>query len=500
MALSLRRVRAVAKNGQTARRKWGGEKIFRRRRRAFGGIDAVALVIMALVTAHIWKRLGGGETNDGDGHEHRGNQAEMYPKIYETEFSVQRKMAVRLEESPIAARGECLRRIRQRQEEALGDVFAKEGRGSANGGVNKKILLVDPAYLSNVGDNMLSLGALEYFHSKGYDTDYSGNAAKPDEAAEVPRCHFQQAGGHRFPPCGNMSSFAHRGVGIAAWHAGGNWGDIWNAIQQKRIPSFYDILRNNFTLVQMPQSLHYNSETVEAKETRQIRAAIAAGLGLDVAGDLDEAQSQRRVVFAWREEGSLARAKELYPFADNRLVPDIALQLGPFNPIPPDVSKGQNQAQIRDILLFLRNDKESKFRESRNDKAIQELLDSMPSGKGRDKTFRIVDWRSRERLFGLSTKRDDDEYLFTSTAVRLVSLGRVAVVDRLHAAILCYISNVPFIYLDQITKKINKTLSVAFASWAGCADGEKGMFASASTMKESLEKAISMLERGNSVL
>jgi hypothetical protein len=54
-----------------------------------------------------------------------------------------------------------------------------------------------------------------------------------------------------------------------------------------------------------------------------------------------------------------------------------------------------------------------------------------------------------------------------------------------------------FVYIDQTTAKLSKTLEVAFDSWEGCSDGEAGMWARASSMEEALEIAVGFLEKYN---
>ena len=67
--------------------------------------------------------------------------------------------------------------------------------------------------------------------------------------------------------------------------------------------------------------------------------------------------------------------------------------------------------------------------------------------------------------------------------------------DRLHVAILAYLSGLPFIYLDQVSNKLTKTLRVAFSSWDGCQDEFGAMFAKAVSLQDALIKAVEFLDK-----
>jgi exopolysaccharide biosynthesis predicted pyruvyltransferase EpsI len=110
----------------------------------------------------------------------------------------------------------------------------------------------------------------------------------------------------------------------------------------------------------------------------------------------------------------------------------------------------------------------------------------MPGGKGL--SFTIVDWNSRLAMF------NSTNYLFTDTAIQLLSFGKVVICDRLHAAILSYLTGLPFVYINQSTGKLEKTLRVAFESWEGCQDGETSMYARAQNLQDALGKAIQFLD------
>jgi exopolysaccharide biosynthesis predicted pyruvyltransferase EpsI len=159
------------------------------------------------------------------------------------------------------------------------------------------------------------------------------------------------------------------------------------------------------------------------------------------------------------------------------MVPDIAFQLGPFAPIPPK----EDDPPLADMVVFLRDDKESLNTPQRNKRAIRDVLSTVEDG---DRiSFTIVDWADRLRRY------QSNDYFFTDTAIQLLSAGRVLVCDRLHAAILAYLSGIPFVYINQSTGKISKTLRVAFDSGEGCEDGQATMWARADNLTHAVQLA-----------
>ena len=73
------------------------------------------------------------------------------------------------------------------------------------------LLLVDPAYHGNVGDNLISYGQLVLMERLGF-TNHT-------------ECHIHQSMGLS-QSCNNFSQFENGG--LAWWQGGGNWGDLWS--------------------------------------------------------------------------------------------------------------------------------------------------------------------------------------------------------------------------------------------------------------------------------
>jgi exopolysaccharide biosynthesis predicted pyruvyltransferase EpsI len=135
-----------------------------------------------------------------------------------------------------------------------------------------------------------------------------------------------------------------------------------------------------------------------------------------------------------------------------------------------------------DIIIFLRNDSESKINITHDSYSIQTMLPKA------DMTFKIVDWSDRLKIFNTT------DPFFTNSAIELLSLGKVVVCDRLHAAILSYLSGIPFVYIDQVSGKITKTLNTAFDTLDGCMDGNRSKWGKANSLEEALSLASNFID------
>lgn len=275
------------------------------------------------------------------------------------------------------------------------------------------------------------------------------------------------------------------------------------------------ILENGYKLIGMPQSLFYLDKSLKTKDATSIKEKVALGLKLasqedrrrrleeymwDEEGNggwgnwgttapakpvntsaLDTPEgiqlAQSRTIFMWREKESWEEASVLYPFVTNMIVPDMAFQLGPYAPIR------NHPTELVDIIIFLRKDHESKVDSERNEDSIRRILPKS------DLTFKIVEWSDRLDIFGTT------DTFFTDTSIELLSLGKVVVCDRLHASILSYLSGLPFVYIDQVSGKITKTLTTALEEHEGCMDGEQALWARAWSLREALAKASEMIDK-----
>ena len=387
----------------------------------------------------------------------------------------------------------CISHIREAHIRLLGPHFQSD---------SKRTLFLDPAYHENIGDPMLVMGEFLFF-------------AQFEQ--EVTECHCFQA--RKLVPDCNKDMFDKAQAKlfrVAAFHAGGknyfglfsrchdgstqalrdlvfflgNWGDLWRSMMPHRFKTLKMAMQRNMRFVGMPQSLFYRKKTREASDTWFLKRAAVRGLAAQgyisyfdyVFAKISKATStllQNRVVLSWRENESLKKAQMMYPYFTNLLVPDMAFQLGPYSPI-------RTEKHAVHILILLRKDKESLNIKYRSREEVQKLLDI----KGHhDTTFRIVDWASKNELFG-------NETLSVQNSIKLLSLGKVVLCDRLHSSILSYISGLPFAYMDQVSNKTSNTLGAAFDTWDGCHDHIASRYERARNFPEGLDKAIKMMKLG----
>ena len=346
-------------------------------------------------------------------------------------------------------------------------------------------------YSCVVSDHMLSVAEIEFM-------EHTLKRGTPQQ------CHYVQAGGYYRNCDGLIAEQDPTKAKYALWHAGGNWGDLWRSAQDVRIDSFQTLLLQNYTIIGMPQSFYYTETSLEQRDANNLMVKISIGLGLlggsqepdygtadgnsikmaaEIFKDPKHLElAQKRVILTWREKESYERALKWYPFARNAIVPDIAFQLGPYDRINSHDEKNV------DVLVFLRDDKESLVDSKRRDDFVQSVLSE---AAGKPLASMVVDWSNRLQIF------DTTDDFFTQTSIELLSLGRVVVCDRLHAAILSYLAGIPFVYIDQISGKVSKTLNVAFDGLPDCQNGKKGMWTSASTLEEALQKAVQMMNVNN---
>jgi hypothetical protein len=160
--------------------------------------------------------------------------------------------------------------------------------------------LVDPAYHTNVGDHMLTLGEIEFLQRHGI------------QKQNVAQCHYLQAAWF-VPTCSSLlltlnSNANHHDnrsrnsstSSVALWHAGGNWGDLWRSVHTIRIDSVRDFLQNGYTVFSMPQSLFYRNKDLETLDATKLKEAVALGLGLV---EREAARSERFLFVGKNDDG-----------------------------------------------------------------------------------------------------------------------------------------------------------------------------------------------------
>ena len=416
----------------------------------------------------------------------------------------------------ILRRHQCIASIRERQLLLFGPWMHNRGYQH-----QQTVLLVDPAYHENVGDHMITLGEHEFLRRLGWAVELDAYQQRQKRSMEdetktltqeplsfnnavYQECHYLQAGDY-VPRCDNVLKELQAEKKLALWHGGGNWGDLWPQIQALRIgQSFRAILAHNFsTVVGMPQSLFYRHPESERSDSRLLKRELRVGSTIlqqqrsrDSQNDDNTQNFSASVVLSWREHTSFHKAQQLYPYVTNLLVPDIAFQLGPYHiqqkdsdpaskfeqvdfvfllrrdhesTILPDLFAGPENADDDDNEVENENSSQQKQHQQQHEqqnitKILQDVVLSAMQGVSKNKSFsyQIVDWPDRMRLFSSNTQ------FFSTDSIKILQMGQVVICDRLHAAILAYLSGIPFVYLDQVTGKITKCLQVAFDTSESC--------------------------------
>ena len=123
----------------------------------------------------------------------------------------------------------------------------------------------------------------------------------------------------------------------------------------------------------------------------------------DIAAEYELEQSKTKMILTWRQNDSYEIAHSLYPQVDNRLVPDMALMIGPLK---ESFSWSLNQTQV-DILFLMRNDKESLHIEKRNIDKLRQILDRDQETTGL--SFYLVDWWDRDVFFNKTSDQPGPE-------------------------------------------------------------------------------------------
>jgi exopolysaccharide biosynthesis predicted pyruvyltransferase EpsI len=357
----------------------------------------------------------------------------------------------------IKIRQECIRHVREQHKLAWPELLVPEE--------NATILLVDPVMHESVGDTMLTFAEVEYLSKLGWD---------------VVECDCIQSSSV-LPKCTDElldELMQVKGVQAAIWHAGSTWRELWRTTEGHPTETFVSILKFGYHIICLPQSLDYQDLQAEQTDSITIQRNIMEGMELmDLTTAANIEKSKARITFSWREQDSYERALILYPFVENKLVPDISFQLGPFN-------STKNYWKQVDILLLLREDVDPSFNGERHDDVIRGYLAETATGSSLD--FNIVDWNDRLKIF------HSEETFFGNTSIELLSLGRVVIADRLNASILAYLSGLPLIYLDQANTRLASTLSLALDDPL-CGDQTTSLWSRAATVREAVHIAAEML-------
>ena len=184
----------------------------------------------------------------------------------------------------------CIHAIQDHTVRSLSDVFSREELRSSS---IPPLLYIDPAYMDNAGDNFIVYGSLIFMEKMGFRNHTE--------------CNVLSSNGFS-PNCGNFSQFEEGGV--AVWHGGGNWGDIWSReeLLLTRLKSIATLAKKGKIVVGFPQSIHYNNKDLQTQDAQMFMGKLS-----DFQGDL-----KKNVILTWRQENSFTLAKDLYPLVGNR--------------------------------------------------------------------------------------------------------------------------------------------------------------------------------------
>ena len=161
----------------------------------------------------------------------------------------------------------CLKSIQTTQFDIFKPIFTDP----ALTGSKKPILYIDPANHANFGDTLLSKGVYQFLATFGY-------GKRNLEVCGVTQAHKQT------PKCGDFSQFSNKGIKLAVWQPGGNWGNLYHSVHQKRMSTFKNLLENNITVVSLPQSIHFTNPKLLDDDAGLLGKMIQeSGVSMEVA-------------------------------------------------------------------------------------------------------------------------------------------------------------------------------------------------------------------------
>jgi pyruvyl transferase EpsO len=242
--------------------------------------------------------------------------------------------------------------------------------------------------------------------------------------------------------------------GIALWHGGGNFGDVWRGTSLIRNDAVQQLPNNK--IVFLPQSLNYTKMQ-------------------NVKHDNAIFQAHNKTLFMFRDYTSLQFSLENFPGKPVKYVPDMAFANGPQTP---------SANPIIDVILLLRRDKEA---------TPHQKNESLNILRAANLTFEV--WDFPVLGFPVKLEKDNKTLMYNYTTIypkqrinipynnrhafmgtrtqmanRLFSRGRLVITDRLHASIISTLMGKPVIYLDNIYKKITNVRGALANQFSECTD------------------------------
>jgi exopolysaccharide biosynthesis predicted pyruvyltransferase EpsI len=283
-------------------------------------------------------------------------------------------------------------------------------------GKSRHICVIDPPGHSNVGDNAIFLGELDFIFKHFPDArvsfyDLNSHSDGADDLIEE--------------------------ATIILLHGGGNFGDIWPDHQALRMRIIERFLHK--PIIQLPQSIYFN-DSGEMKRT----AAL-----------IDRHRAFHLIVRDMRSK-AYADARFGCPVL---LVPDMAFAMRPIARKEPSF----------DYLCLLRTDKEAISDHTAIVGAVREVGGSVEIADWLDAPRTLVvradqrlgwwtrkhpHWTAALRSMALRIRRAYAEQR-VSRGIELLSQGRNVVTDRLHGHIMCTLLEIPHFVFDSFDGKIS---------------------------------------------
>jgi pyruvyl transferase EpsO len=325
-------------------------------------------------------------------------------------------------------------RLRSNIESVLNELLPTDGR----------FALLDFPDHDNIGDSAIYLGEIDFLGRRGLKPSFV----------------FTNRG---FEWSAMESAIAD---GPILLHGGGNLGDLWPSFQEERerVVERYA----GRPIVQLPQTILFRSEDRADRFARIVERHGAFTLLV-------------------RDEPSFAFATRKFQ-CDVRLCPDMAFAMRDLRRRPASC----------DLLLHLRVDQEAAGTYDTHEleasgRAIR--LDWPPEDKSEKRSMYRASRRHAmiKGLLSLSFDRNDlrrRRYeriaeMRIGRGVKLLSLARAVVTDRLHGHILCVLLDIPHIVIDNNYGKVSNFM----AAW--------GTGSSRSRLASSIEEAIGIVEAGD---
>lgn len=203
-------------------------------------------------------------------------------------------------------------------------------------------------------------------------------------------------------------------------HGGGNMGDLY-IVEEINRRLVINAFKNN-KVISMPQSIYF-SETKKGKKILEKSRKIYSG-------------NTNLVLFA-REKMSYEKMKESFPHNKVELCPDIVFSL----------KSNDSSFSRKGIITLIRNDREAILNSTERNNLFYNLS-------------------KKKKLLNKSDTKLNTRIVIDSESIRKqiledkwneISGNELAITDRLHGMIFCYVTKTPAIVFDNNYKKVSES-------------------------------------------